>query len=62
MDLLHMLAKLGNKLYAATLGARFDTADLGKKPKYSLKRPQDTSMAWRDTPRDISTGLWGQPP
>ena len=29
---------------------------------YIMKRPRDTSSAWRDTPRDISTGLWGQPP
>jgi len=52
--------ELGNRVYAATLGARFDAGDTGQEPTYSEETtrylPDLAGYSW-----DISTGLGGQP-
>ena len=52
--------EIGNKVYAATLGARFDTVEVGQDP--IRRTPLDTSKISRSMPRDTFTGpgvqLW----
>jgi len=52
--------ELGNRIYAATLGARFDTAGPEEEPTYS-EEDSNISKTYRGVPRDISTGPRGLP-
>jgi len=52
--------EIGNKVYAATLEARFDAVEVGQDPIYSAE-PQDISKTSRSTPRDTSIGVGVQP-